>query len=97
MSKDNSNCCKCCKENKKILNQILKVLKGQDKNISIDDFTIKGQPKACEILRCSRPTLIKAIKDEILKEKLDYTQKTIGDKKYYTFSYSSLEKYKGKL
>ena len=59
-----------------------------------NDFKIPTIEKASVILECSVPTLRNAIADNKLIENIDY--KFNGGRKY-SFSLSSLDKYKGKL
>ena len=69
---------------------LLKIIVNQNQK---DDFIISTLKKASLVVRCSVPTLRKAIKDETLKNNIDYRY----NGKRYLFSNSSLKRIKGTI
>jgi len=75
-------------------NQIISLLETIASNKNVNDFEISTLTQASIVLKCSVPTLRKAIKNNTLKNGIDYRT---NEAKKYLFSISSLEKYKGKI
>ena len=63
-------------------------------NLLENDFDIVSLKKAAKMLRCSIDTLKNAMKNNILKQNIDYR---FNGKRTYIFSSSSLQKHKGNI
>jgi len=77
-------------QNERIISLLKTIVATKENN----DFEISTLHQASLILKCSIPTLRKAIKNNTLVKELDY--RSNGAKKYL-FSLSALERIKGKI